>query len=86
MSDPDLRKHEGVRSLFLRNQRDLIVYLPPGYDGHSSRHYPVLYLHDGQNLFDGSTSFIPGMDWNVGQTADQSIIDGAIEPLIIVGI
>jgi predicted alpha/beta superfamily hydrolase len=81
-----LRKHEQFRSRFLRNARDLIVYLPPGYDEQSWRHFPVLYLHDGQNLFDGSTSFIPGMDWNVGQTADHFIRTGAVEPLIIVGI
>ena len=70
----------------LRNQRDLIVYLPPGYDAKPARQYPVLYLHDGQNLFDGATSFIPGMDWHVGQTADQCIEEGRVEPLIIVGI
>jgi predicted alpha/beta superfamily hydrolase len=70
----------------LRNQRDLIVYLPPGYDHQPHRHYPVLYLHDGQNLFDGATSFIPGMDWHVGQTADRYIHAGRVEPVIIVGI
>jgi predicted alpha/beta superfamily hydrolase len=85
VSGPNLRKHEGFRSRFLRNQRDLIVYLPPGYDDQHGRRFPVLYLHDGQNLFDGATSFIPGMDWHVGQTADQSIGSGAVEPLIIVG-
>ena len=46
----------------------------------------MLYLQDGQNLFDGSTSFIPGMDWHVKDTADQLIAQGAIRPLIIVGI
>jgi predicted alpha/beta superfamily hydrolase len=86
VSGPNLRKHEGFRSRFLRNQRNLIVYLPPGYDEQPSRHFPVLYLHDGQNLFDPATSFIPGMDWNVGQTADQNINAGSVEPLIIVGI
>ena len=86
MSAPDLRKHEQFRSRFLRNQRDLIVYLPPGYHQQRQRHFPVLYLHDGQNLFDGATSFIPGMDWHVGQTADNLIRTGAIQPLIIVGI
>lgn len=86
MSGPNLRKHEGFRSRFLRNQRDLIVYLPPGYDAQSDRRFPVLYLHDGQNLFDGATSFIPGMDWHVGQTADRVIGDGQVEPLIIVGL
>ena len=85
MSGPNLRKHEGFRSRFLRNQRDLIVYTPPGYDAQPARRFPVLYLHDGQNLFDGATSFIPGMDWQVGQTADQCINAGRVEPLIIVG-
>ncbi|MGH9743201.1 MAG: alpha/beta hydrolase [Candidatus Acidiferrum sp.] len=86
MTAPNLRKHQRFRSSFLRNARDLVVYLPPNYDDNWDRRFPVLYLHDGQNLFDGSTSFIPGMDWHVGQTADQSILDGSVEPLIIVGI
>jgi predicted alpha/beta superfamily hydrolase len=80
-----LRKHEQFRSRFLRNQRDLIVYTPPGYLDQSGRHYPVLYLHDGQNLFDGATSFIPGQDWHIGQTADHCIQTGVVEPLIIIG-
>jgi len=87
VSPPQLIKHEQFPSQHLRNQRDLIVYLPPGYEQQQpSRHFPVLYLHDGQNLFDGATSFIPGMDWHVGQTADQWIDEGRVEPLIIVGI
>jgi len=85
VSTPNLCKHEGFRSRFLRNQRDLIVYTPPGYSGQSRRRFPVLYLHDGQNLFDGATSFIPGQDWHVGQTADRCIQTGAVAPLIIVG-
>jgi enterochelin esterase-like enzyme len=86
VSAPNLVKHEQFASRVLRNQRDLIVYLPPGYDAQPHRRFPVLYLHDGQNLFDGATSFIPGMDWHVGQTADQLIRAGVVEPLIIVGI
>jgi enterochelin esterase-like enzyme len=86
VSPPNLIKHEGFPSRFLRNQRDLIVYLPPGYDAQPSRQFPILYLHDGQNLFDGATSFVPGMDWHVGQTADQCIQQGSVEPLIIVGV
>jgi predicted alpha/beta superfamily hydrolase len=86
VSAPRLIKHERFPSRFLRNKRDLIVYLPPGYDAQPQRQFPILFLHDGQNLFDGSTSFIPGMDWHVGQTADQCIQDGLVEPLIIVGI
>ena len=86
VSSGALRKHEKFRSRFLRNQRDLIVYTPPGYQEQPGSHFPILYLHDGQNLFDGATSFIPGQDWHVGQTADQCIQSGAVEPLLIVGI
>jgi predicted alpha/beta superfamily hydrolase len=82
---PNLRKHAQFRSRFLRNQRDLIVYTPPCYLQHPGRRFPVLYLHDGQNLFDGATAFIPGQDWHVGQTADHCIQTGLVEPLIIVG-
>ena len=85
MISGQLRKHEQFASRFLRNQRDLIVYTPPAYFDQPDRRYPVLYLHDGQNLFDGATSFIPGQDWHVGPTADEGILSGAVEPLIIVG-
>ena len=61
-----------------------MVYLPPGYGGGSRRH-PVLYLQDGQNLFDPSTAFA-GQDWRAGITADGLICSGAIEPVILVGI
>jgi predicted alpha/beta superfamily hydrolase len=86
VSAPHLIKHERFASRFLKNQRDLIVYLPPGYDDQPQRRFPLLYLHDGQNVFDGATSFIPGMDWHVGQTADACIGEGHVEPLIIVGV
>lgn len=86
MSQGQLRKHSAFRSRFLPTPRDLIVYLPPTYDGDPGRRFPALYLQDGQNLFDPATSFIPGMDWHVGQTADGLIDAGRIEPLIIVGI
>lgn len=86
MSAPELHKHEKFHSRFLRNQRDFIVYLPPGYHDQPQRRFPVLYMHDGQNLFDGATSFVPGMDWHVGHTADDFILTGAVQPLIIVGI
>ncbi len=86
MSSGQLRKHEKFRSRFLRNQRDVIVYTPPGYDDQPGLGFPVLYLQDGQNLFDGATSFIPGQDWHVGRTADYGIQAGVIAPLIIVGI
>ena len=76
--------HSGVG--FLPDERDVIVYLPPGYDKHPERTYPVLYLQDGQNLFDGRTSFVPGRTWQVREHADEAIEAGEVEPLVIVGI
>ena len=86
LPEGDFRKHAGFRSKFLAAARDVLVYLPPGYGDDSSRRYPVLYLHDGQNLFDGATAYIHGQDWRVGQTAGALIRRQAIEPVIIVGI
>lgn len=82
----DIRAHKNFHSNILNNDRDIVVYLPPGYDASNSRHYSVLYLHDGQNLFDGATAFIPGQEWQVDETAQRLIAAGKIEPLIIVGI
>ena len=83
---PRLRLHRAFPSRYLPGQRDLIVYLPPGYDQHPERSYPVLYLQDGQNLFDGKTSFIQGSTWQVREQADAAIEAGEVEPLVIVGI
>jgi len=83
---PRLHLHRGFHSRHLPDDRDVIVYVPPGYDRHPERAYPVLYLHDGQNLFDGRTSFIPGRTWQVREHADAAIEAGEVEPLVIVGI
>lgn len=66
--------------------REIAVYIPPGYGDDPGRAYPVLYLHDGQNLFDGRTSFIPGQTWRADEHADAAITAGEAEPLIMVGI
>jgi predicted alpha/beta superfamily hydrolase len=83
---PRLRLHRAFESRYLPDARDVIVYLPPDYDDHPERSYPVLYMHDGQNLFDGRTSFIPGRTWQVREQADAAIRAGEVDPLIIVGI
>lgn len=82
----DIRVHKGFHSKILNNDRDVLVYLPPGYDATKGKRYPVFYMHDGQNLFDGATSFIGGQEWRVDETAQALIVAGKIEPLIIVGI
>jgi predicted alpha/beta superfamily hydrolase len=82
----DLRLHK-FRSRTFRNTRHLRVWLPPGYDDpeNATRRYPVLYLNDGQNLFEDSTSFT-GVEWGVDETADRLIREGTIAPLLIVGL
>ena len=83
---PRLHLHKSFKSNYLPNDRDVIVYVPPGYDEEPQRTYPVLYLHDGQNLFDGETSYVKGRTWMVLEHADGAIEAGEVEPLIIVGI
>ena len=79
-----LRLHKAIESRFLEGSRDVIVYLPPDYNLHDRR-YPVLYLHDGQNLFDAATAFA-GNEWGLDELAERLISSGDIEPIIIVGV
>jgi enterochelin esterase-like enzyme len=81
----DLRLHE-FRSRVFRNTRFLRVWLPAGYeDGENAgRRYPVLYLNDGQNLFEAATAF-NGIEWQVDETAERLIREGAVPPMILVG-
>ena len=81
----NIRMHVGFHSTLLNNERTLAVYLPPGYDQNPDARYPVLYMQDGQNLFDTATSFA-GVEWNADETAEKLIKEGKINPVIIVGI
>jgi predicted alpha/beta superfamily hydrolase len=76
--------HELSSGIF-GNTRLVRVWLPPDYDGWGATRYPVLYLNDGQNLFDPATAFA-GVHWQVGEAATQLIAEQKIPPLIIVGI
>lgn len=66
--------------------REMLIWLPPGYNdtANATRTYPVLYLHDGQNLFEKG----PGIsgDWLVDETAVELIGQGMVKPFIVVGI
>ena len=96
--DGQLRRHEAFHSQFLEHDRDIVVWLPPGYDrshagsdggsddGSDGGSYPVMYMHDGQNLFEPDTAFQKGEHWRVGETASALTLAGAIEPVIVVGI
>lgn len=65
-------------------ERDIAVWLPPGYETDATKRYPVIYAHDGQNLFDPATSFL-GVDWGLDEVATELIERGAMDPVIIVG-
>ena len=81
----NFRLHKKFESKLLGNSRTIIVYLPPDYESAGDRHYPVLYMQDGQNLFDSSTAFA-GVEWCVDETAQNLIGQKKIQPVIIVGI
>jgi predicted alpha/beta superfamily hydrolase len=81
----NIREHRGFRSKILANRRDVLVYLPRGYSRFSRQRYPVLYLQDGQNIFDAATSF-GGVEWAVDETAQGLIRKRLMEPTIIVAI
>lgn len=68
-------------------ERLLRIWCPPGYSPTEAGHagYPVLYLNDGQNLYDDSLSF-SGRSWGAGQTAAALITSGQLPPFVIVGI
>jgi enterochelin esterase-like enzyme len=72
-------KGKGIRS------RNIIVWLPPFYFLEKEKKYPVLYMHDGQNIFDPRTSSF-NIDWQIDENADKLIKQGLIEEIIIVGI
>ena len=81
----DLRRHT-IESKLLGGSREIIVYLPPTYESEPHRRFPVLYMQDGQNLFDPNTSYVAGKPWFLDQAAEAGIRDGRVEPVIIVGI
>ncbi len=81
-----LLHYPDFRSRYLPQPHDVTVFLPPGYDEHPDRRYPVLYLHDGQNVFDDLPMSPFGVQWGVDTTARALIHARVIEPLIIVAI
>lgn len=81
----NIRIHRDFHSNILNNERDVLVYLPPGYSQNDGKKYPVLYIQDGQNIFNRDTSF-GGTEWGVDETAERLINEGKIKDLIMVAI
>lgn len=79
----ELRLVEAFPLPQLGTTRTLRILLPPGYDA-SDRRYPVLYMHDGQNLFDGATAFAG--EWEVDESLARLTAGGQLPPMIVVGV
>lgn len=75
--------HAGFASTLLGNSRDVFVYLPPSYDENEAKRYPILVMHDGQNLFDPSLAF-GGVAWEVDAAVDALATSaGIVEPIVV---
>lgn len=80
-----LERLDAFVSKNLDNARAVTVYLPPGYDERNDQRYPVLYMQDGQNLYDPSLAF-GGNPWRLSDAAETAIGNHAARPMIIVGV
>ncbi len=65
--------------------RDVIVYLPPGYDKYPNKFFPVIYMHDGNNLFDPATGFM-GREWKLDETLERLFKHDLMYECVVVGI
>lgn len=74
-----------VVSAHLARTRHVEIWLPPGYDDAPATRYPVLYMSDGQNLFDPRVANT-GVDWGVDEAVVRLVQRGIIEPVIVVGV
>ncbi|MFL5349530.1 MAG: alpha/beta hydrolase [Hyalangium sp.] len=83
--DGTLHKEHDFHSPQLGNRRSLIISLPASYSENPLKRYPVLYMHDGQNVFEDSTSFT-GVAWRVDQTSRALAAQGLMDELIVVGV
>ncbi len=81
----EVRRHDAFPSKFVR-ARDVLVWLPPGYETQPDRRYPVVYFCDGQNVFDGATSFIPGQEWRADEAANALIRSRRLGPFLMVAV
>jgi enterochelin esterase-like enzyme len=75
-----------LESTQLADGRRLTIYLPPGYDPSAPAPYPLLVMHDGQNLFDPERAYVKGQHWRVGETLDELIGDKTMTPIVVAGI
>lgn len=80
----EIKRHADFKSKFV-DQRNVDVWLPPSYSTNKKQKYPVLYMHDGQNLFDPKISY-GGVDWAVDEVMTRLIAEKKVREAIVVGI
>jgi predicted alpha/beta superfamily hydrolase len=80
-----LERRADWRSPLLEHDRDVVFYLPPSYDENHRRRYPVVYMHDGQNLFHDRDAF-GGVSWDVAGAMDRGFHDASIREAIVVAV
>jgi len=88
MSHGTLLPETQVESRHLGGSRTVRVYVPPSYDREPKRRYPVLYLHDGQNVFSsaGPHSCFGWGSWELDRTVDRLIAEGRMQEIIMVAV
>ena len=79
-----LKRHERFVSTFVL-PRHVDVWCPPGYLETMEECYPVIYMHDGQNLFDSAVAF-GGAGWEIDKAICQLMNEKKIPGAIIIGI
>jgi predicted alpha/beta superfamily hydrolase len=82
-----VRPDEDLCSDVLGNCRPFSTYLPPGYGApeNAATRYPVLFMHDGQNIFDDHDCCFGHTGWEVNVTLDRMIAEQTLEPVVVVG-
>lgn len=80
----DVFRYAGFPSK-ITDARNIDVWLPPNYNEKNSEKYPVIYMHDGQNLFNRQTAQSK-IEWGIDETLERLIRENKIRPAIIVGI
>jgi predicted alpha/beta superfamily hydrolase len=80
LAKPVIKNYPSFSSAYVR-ARNVEIMLPPGYD--PNKKYDVLYMHDGQNVFDTSTAFAH-VEWGIDETISKLIRSKKIRPVIVV--
>ena len=79
------RIHEAFNSIFLRTSRRIIVWLPPSYFQSEAKSYPVLYMTDGQQVFDSKTSTYHKA-WEVDKWCTKLMAENRLQEIIVVAV